>query len=250
MKSFSSIIRVTIVFVALLFVGCDNMTVKSGDGSEKVEGNGKLKLENREISSFNKIELTGVFNVFLSQKNKESLKIEADENILPLILTSVENGVLTIKWKDNSTISKMKKINIYISFVDISKLSTDGVGMMDCFGKLKLKDLELDLKGAGKTRLNLESDKLSINSEMVGALILEGAAKDVHVKHNGIGVLEAFGLKAEKLNLDSDGVGKAEVFASKELIIDAKGLCGVKYRGNPAIKNITSEGLGEIVGEN
>lgn len=246
MKNHFLLSKVLILACILLITSCDNMTVSTGDGSEKVEGSGKLGSEVREISTFNQIKIEGVFNVFLSQKDKESIRVEADENILPMVLTSVENNVLTVKLKDNTSISKMKKIKVYISLVDISSLKSEGVGMLNCENQLKLNTLELNLSGVGASRLNLAVDHLNIKSELVGALFLTGTAKEVKAKQNGIGAFEAFDLKAEKLSIETDGVGKAEVFASKEIMIDAHGVGGVKYKGNPSIKNIKSEGVGSV----
>jgi putative autotransporter adhesin-like protein len=174
------------------------------------------------------------------------VKVEADNNILPLILTDVQNNVLTIKQKENTSISKMSKINVYVTFVDLAELRTEGVGMVKSGNKLHFNDLTLDLKGVGATKLDLDVVRLNIHSEIVGALLLSGKAGEVTIKHKGIGAIEAFGLKAEKLSLESDGIGKAEIFASKELSIDTKGMGGVEYKGNPPTKSFHSEGLGKI----
>ena len=246
MKTLPLLSKAILFASVLFFTSCDNMTVSTGDGSEKVVGSGKLGSEVREIASFNQIKIEGVFNVFLSQKDKESIRVEADENILPLVLVSVENNVLTVKLKENTSISKMKKINVYISCVDINSLKSEGVGMLNCENQLKLNSLELNVSGVGASRLNLEVGTLNIKSDLVGALFVTGTAKEVTAKQNGIGAFEAFDLKAEKLSLETNGVGKVEVFASTEITIDAHGVGGIKYKGNPATKNIKSEGLGSV----
>lgn len=227
-------------------MSCDDMTVSTGDGSDKVKGNGILTTEVREIDPFKKIVLEGVFNVYLIQKENESIRIETDENVLPYIITEVENNILTVKLKDDSKITKMKKINVYITLVDINKIETKGVGLLNCMGKLNLKTMELQLKGVGATKLNLVCDTLNVKSELVGSLTLSGSAKVFNVNQKGIGSFEAFDFRAEEVNLESDGIGKAEVFASKVLVIDAKGLGGVVYKGNPAIKDIKNEGVGVV----
>ena len=246
MKTLSSFSKFLFLFIAIPFVACDDMTVSTGDGSNKVKGNGILTTEEREIVPFNQIVLEGVFNVYLIQKEKESIRVEADENILPFIITEVENNILTVKLKDDSKITKMKKTNVYITLADINKIETKGVGLLNCMGKLNLKTVEVQLKGVGATKLNLDCDTLNVKSELVGSLTLSGSAKEFNVKHKGIGSFEAFDFKAEKVNLESDGIGKAEVFASKVLIIYAKGLGGVVYKGNPAIKDIKNEGVGVV----
>lgn len=245
MKIFS-ILSCLIISAVLLFSSCGDMTVSTGDGSDKIKGNGKVTTEERGIEPFNQIVLEGVFNVYLLQKEKESIRVETDENVLPYIITEVENNVLTVKLKDDSKISKMKKINVYITLADINKIETKGVGLLHCMGKLNLRTIDLNLKGVGASKLSLDCDILNVNSELVGSLTLTGSAKEFNVKHKGIGSFEAFDFKSEKVNLESDGVGKAEVYASKELIIDAKGLGGVKYKGNPAVKDIKNEGVGVV----
>lgn len=236
-----------LIFLAgVFFTSCNNVTISTGDGSNKVEANGKIKSEVRDLTSFNAIEVDGVFNIILSQSDKESIKVETDENILPLIITLVENGVLKIKMKDNTSVEKMKKIDIYVTLAEISKLNTNGVGSLKCANKLRLKEFELDSKGVGSTELNLNAEKLIIHSEIVGALKLSGIVKDVIINHSGIGLISAFDLKAENLNLNSEGAGAAEVYASNELSIDVNGIGSVKYKGNPKTKNIKKEGIGKV----
>jgi hypothetical protein len=118
--------------------------------------------------------------------------------------------------------------------------------MVQSMEKLNLKTVELSLKGVGATKLNLDCESLTIHSELVGSLVLQGSGKSLIIKHKGIGSFEAFDFKAETVNLESDGIGKAEVYASDELIVDAKGLGGVEYKGNPSKKNIKKEGVGVV----
>lgn len=235
-----------LISASLIFASCNNATVSTGDGSNKVAGNGKVRSEQREIKHFNKIKAEGVFNIILSQGDKESVKVETDENIQPLIFTSVENEVLKITLKDSTSIDKMKKITIYISFTDLSKLNSTGVGSLKCATKLNLKEFELDCKGVGATELNINADKLTINSEIVGALVLAGTVHEVIINNKGLGAISAFDLKAENLSLHSEGVGAAEVYASNDLSVDVRGLGSVKYKGNPKTKNIKKEGLSKV----
>ncbi len=234
----------------LFLISCENATISysTNDGvvKEKVEGNGQLSSEERVISTFNKINIEGVFTVFLSQGDKGSVKVETDENIQPLILVFVDNEVLYIKMKDSSSISKMKKINIYIHISDIRKLTTTGVGKLTCINKLNLKQLYLNCKGVGVTELKIAAKKLVIESEIVGLLNLSGEVKEADIKHNGLGAIKAFDLKTEKLKLVTEGIGAVEVYATNELTIDMKGLGGVSYKGNPPIKHIKKEGLGKV----
>lgn len=242
------IITSAVLFVMLSagFTACDNVSVTTGDGSQKVEGNGKLSTKTHNVAAFSAIDLSGVFNVFLSQGAKEEVRIETDENIQPLILVNVVNDTLKLKMKEDISIEKMKKINVYITLVNISALHTAGVGELKCTSALRLNSLELDCEGVGATDLNIAAGRLTVKSQIVGALILSGTAKEATITHDGIGLISAFELHTEKMTLKASGMGAAEVYASNEINIRASGIGNVKYKGGAMKKDIQSERLGKV----
>ena len=67
--------------VSSLFAGCHYIGGVRGDGN--------VIKETRSVSSFNGIEISGAFDVYLKQGTTEEVIIEADDNILPLIRTDV-----------------------------------------------------------------------------------------------------------------------------------------------------------------
>ncbi|MFL5764286.1 MAG: head GIN domain-containing protein [Bacteroidia bacterium] len=209
--------------LVLLLSGCDNMTVTTGDGSEKVQGDGKMTTSEREAGSFNRIELQGVFNLYLTQGGKEAVKVEAEENVMPLVQTSIEGNVLKIKLKDDVSLKKVKKINVYVTFVDLSEISSEGVGMLMSTGHLKFRDLLFSSKGVGATKLDLEAEKLTIRSEIVGAMFLKGKVTEASIEHKGVGAIQAFDLQTDKMTFVSEGIGSAEISASKELNVRSSG---------------------------
>jgi len=230
----------------LFLSACDNVSVSTGDGSEKITGNGQVVTQAREVKTFRAIDLEGVFNVTLMEGKTENVKVETDENIQPYILVSVEQDTLKVRMKDDIKIDKMKKINIQITFVTISSLRNAGVGELKCASQLHFKTLNVACLGVGATNLNLAADQLTIKSEVVGSLVLSGTAKTAAIEHNGLGLLQAFELKAEKMNLKVNGVGAAEVFASNELNISASGIGNVKYKGGASKKDIKVDGVGKV----
>ena len=229
-----------------LLMSCNNVTISTGDGSDKITGNGKTTSETRDISAFKAISLEGAFNVILEQADKEGVKVEADENILPTIITVVENDTLKVRMRDNTTIQNLNKLEITIALVTISGIKTEGAGNLSSTDTLQLNELNMDLNGAGTTRLYLVADKLTVNSQTVGALFLAGSAKETAIDHNGVGLIQAFDLKSDKLTLKANGVGAAEIFASQELNIDASGIGSIKYKGGATKTQIKNDGIGKV----
>ena len=62
--------------------------------SSNVVGSGKSKEEIRNVSAFDSIELQGSGNVVIEQNGKEGVTVSGDDNIVPLITTTVKDKVL------------------------------------------------------------------------------------------------------------------------------------------------------------
>lgn len=236
------------VIAALLFASCNNGNISSDGETNKLTGNGIIISEMREIKPFRSISIEGIFNVTLEQGIKESVQIEGDENILPVILTVIENDTLKVKVKENASIYKLNKLDLHITLVTISNLNTIGVRSLKCLNALHLHELFMDAEGVGSIALNLEADKLTVKCNIIEPFVLSGEVKETIIDHNGLGALQAFDLKSEKLSVYMQGTATAEVFASKEIRIDAAGTGYVYYKGGATKKRINNDdNLGAVV---
>jgi len=89
-----------------------------------VNGNGNVTTENRNLNaSFTSIEAAEGLDVYITQGDNESISVEADENLHDLILTDIDDGVLSIHTKENIGRSSAKKI--HVSFKDLSSINCD-----------------------------------------------------------------------------------------------------------------------------
>src|ERR1700712_2485060 len=88
------------------------------------QGSGKMVTENRAVKGFSKLDISGSYNIIIKQDSVESLVIEADDNLLPYITTTVEDRRLRIKSKGN--ICTNGKFTLTISLRDLSEIKTSG----------------------------------------------------------------------------------------------------------------------------
>ncbi|HQS56543.1 MAG TPA: DUF2807 domain-containing protein, partial [Sediminibacterium sp.] len=83
-----------ILFAACLLLG---IQANAQWGWDKVEGNGQLKKENRQVGQFTKVGSSGSWDVMIAYGSENSVQVEGDENLLPYIETKVENNKLSIQ---------------------------------------------------------------------------------------------------------------------------------------------------------
>ena len=80
---------------AVLFLSL-TMLMLSGCKFNKVSGSGAMKLDKRSVPAFKSVDISGAYEVEIVAQKEQSVEIEGDDNLLPLIKTEVKNGVLEI----------------------------------------------------------------------------------------------------------------------------------------------------------
>lgn len=214
--------------------------------AQKIKGDGNVVQENRSISSFNKIHVDGVLSVFLKQGDVESVTLESDKNLLPLIEIKVENNKLFIGTREDAQIRKSTKMNVYVTLKNLESLEMSGVGNVESQNQLKLGDLWIENSAVGNLNLDLDCKKLSADINSVGSSQFSGKVLNASIDHNGVGNVKAFDLSADILKIRSNGVGNSEVSSQNEIYIDLNGIGNVLYKGNAVVKALKVNGMGKV----
>jgi hypothetical protein len=123
-----------------------------------IRGNGNLEKETRNVSSFDALDISSAFDIYLTQGNKESLVIEADDNLMDNIITEVNGGTLKIYVKGN--VRNVKEMKAFISFKMLEKIELSGA--CDLFGEntFKFDDLDIESSGASDIEMTFTADKV------------------------------------------------------------------------------------------
>ena len=215
-------------------------------GFRRIKGNGIISTENRNINRAVNIKLAGSYDVEITQGPVTSLKVEADENILPYIITQDEGGYLVIKSRNNYSFSTEHNIKVYITTDKLERVHMAGRGNIT--GKNKFTGgNKLELKIAGSGDINMEVNTPDIEADIAGSgsMTLSGETKDERIKISGVGDYNADQLKAESANVKIAGSGNVKVFADLNLDVSIAGVGSVYYKGAPSIKQHIA-GSGEV----
>ena len=65
-----------------------------------------------------------------------SIRVEADENIIPFVETVEEGGWLRIKTRDNTNIHTSNPMKVYVTSPNITDIDVDGSGNITGNGKI------------------------------------------------------------------------------------------------------------------
>ncbi len=240
MKTRNFISKIMLVMMFTSICGIAGACQQSGD----VHGNGKVVKQTRVVSNFDGLEISGAFDVILRQGDPESVVIEADENLLPLITTEVHGTTLVIDNK--KSIKSPTTLKVFITFKDMKRMETSGAVDILAENRLTLGEFSLHTSGASSITMGLTVQKLGLNCSGASKLKLSGTAVDVEADFSGACDVFAFDLVSENFKIDLSGAGKAQIHVTKKLDAEISGAGSVHYKGSPAMVNQSVSGAGAI----
>ncbi len=208
-----------IVVAGFLMVGCDvSVEVDVGDG---VQGSGIVVTETRAVSGFDEIVVLGSGDVIVTVTGTESLTIEAEDNIMPLLTTEVRSGRLELG--SESSFSTTRRITYTISATSLDGVTINGSGDVTA------------------SAIDADSFEATVNGS--GDVTATGTTGDLTVGINGSGNYDGEGLIAPLGTIEIAGSGSAVVNVTDDLTVRIGGSGDVEYIGDPNVtENIGGSG--------
>jgi hypothetical protein len=195
-------IPTTILLVALILSGC---------GFQMVTGSGKIATEDRSVGSFTSVTLAGIGNVYLTQGETVSVRIEAEDNMIPYFDTSVVGTTLKIGVKDQYmgiSLQPTQPVKFYVTAPTLDAVTLAGSGNMVA-GDIQTAAFKISLLGSGDIATgSLASTALDIILRGSGDISLGAVSSgEVTATIAGSGDIKMDTLTAKKLTSRTAGSG-------------------------------------------
>jgi hypothetical protein len=204
-------------------------------GNDKIKGEGPLKTETRAITSFDEINASYAVKLVLTQSDKYSLKIEADESWMKYVEVSQSGNVLSVGMQEGHDYDGNKNITIYISYVKLNTIVLTGATLVETTNQLTADKLKITSNGASKVSMNIHVKELDANSSGASHLIFRGTCDKATFVFSGASNLSASELQVTDASLECTGASKATVNVSGTLDAHASGASNIRYSGNPTV---------------
>lgn len=192
-------------------------------GGNVTVGSGTVKTETRPVSGFNALVFSGVGDMTIRQTGTESLSVTADDNILPLVTTTVSGQTLNVGLKSSLAIRPTRGISYALTVTDLKDITLSGAGSI--------------------TASDINTDALRVVLSGAGKLTIAGAAQHQEVTLSGTGAYEAGDLATNAAKVTVSGAGSARVKVRDTLDATVSGVGSIVYLGDPAVtQHVTGAG--------
>lgn len=216
-----------IIAISIFFTSCDSSLFGSDD---EITGSNNIIKDTRSISDIKEISVVGQATVYYTQTDTPSLTVEADDNIVDKVITTVDGKRLTISLNNNYSYNDITVI-IHVSSSDIDLMYNTGQATFFNTG-------------------TINTDSLSLHCVGQGNFTLSGDVENEYITVEGQANISNFNLKSKNCYVMVGGQAMMQVYASKLLSINVAGQATIIYDGNPVTVNQNIAGTGSVYARN
>jgi hypothetical protein len=220
-----------------------------GDGNT-ISGSGKEVTVARPVGAFSVLRLDGSIDVHAHQGATPGITVHADDNIEPLIETTVEGDKLVVRLKKGTSFRTHHDVFVDVVFTSLTAAQQHGSGDLR-IDKLTAPKFESSIAGSGDLRIdNAQLGQFALSIAGSGDVQLSGTADEARFGVAGSGDIDARNFAAKKVSVSISGSGDAHVNATEALEAKVAGSGDVTYSGHPRDVARRVSGSGSIEAAN
>jgi len=217
-------------FGILLAVSVTGCSITSGP---HIVGSGKPASENRTVGSFRRISVSEGIQAAVEIKDKQSVTLEADDNILPLIETVVEGDTLVVQVKGSCSTKNPERARIAVKA--LAGLNVDS-GASIRVVSVHCDNLDLTASSSGSISVKqLQANALSVAVSSSGKVTVGGKAERQRIEASSSGMYDGQRLASRTAEVQCSSSGSILVQASDELSGEVSTAGKVEYLGEPRV---------------
>lgn len=220
-------------------------------------------------SDYTAISVTNMIEVELIDAPKNTIRVEADERLMPYLQIVVKNGVLVLNFDDQREVERIRKRNInladtriYVSargvntfvasglsefnadvVLSASSITINASGMSSIdFERVECKTFSLSISGKTEVDAQLQADKCDLSVSGMSEVDLEGRADRLSLRLSGMSEVSLDELHARTAKVSVSGMSSAEVYAAESITGGVSGMSDLTTSGSANVNVSTSGG--------
>ena len=234
------------------------------------EGSATIVTETYPIkSNYTAISVTNMIEVVLLDAPKNSIRVEADERLMPYLQIVVKNGVLVLNFDDHREVERLRKRNlnladtrVYVSARGVDTFTASGMSEFEAdmpiaantitisasgmssieFERVECKTFSLSISGKTEIDAQLQADKCDLAVSGMSEVDLEGRTDRLSLRLSGMSEVSLDELHARTAEVYVSGMSEAEVNASESITGGVSGMSDLTTYGSANVNVSTSGG--------
>jgi len=213
---------------------------------DNIRGSGNVVSETRSTGSFTDVEVSGDFEVHLTQDSRTTLEIKAEDNIIGVVETGTRGNNLYVRLPNRVHLRDHLPVKIYIHNPIFQRVQYDGSGSLDNQDTIHTALFKYELNGSGNASLLLAAGNLNTTINGSGDIALKGIANIHNSEINGSGRVAGMGMEVQRANITISGSGEHSLVVRQKLDARINGSGRVYYSGDASV-DADIRGSGKVI---
>ena len=257
-KAITVIMLVSVLISAALFMGCSTTTP------------GNVVTEEKDFSNFTRVDVSGTFNVEITQSDSFSTVITADTSFYDYVEVAKSGDTLKIFLNPRHTFTdftlRARTLEAKITMPALYGLRLSGAskGAVSGFksshdftlavsgaSSMNLNDIqvgnvELEISGASKVNGKIDAGNVNLKISGASQVELEGLANNFVLEASGASKVNLADCPLENANASLSGASEATVHLKGRLDADLSEASRLYFQGNPIMGDFSVTGASTI----
>lgn len=220
-------------FVALLATSCINFNTG-------VAGNGEVTAQDRAANEpFTEIVASEGLDVYISQGESASIKVEADSNVIDLIATDIKEGELRIHTTEN--IGRATK-SVYVTLPELTAIKASSGADVETQNTIRGSRVMLSATSGSDLTAQIVAESISASTSSGASLKVSGESVNLKAGASSGSDLIAGDLQAKNVIANASSGAYVRVHAIESLDASANSGGDVDYSGDAKVSKDKSSG--------
>ena len=203
------------------------------------------KTETRSLDTFRSIRVSSGIEVKLVQGERPAARIEASGISLGEVITEVQGNTLKIGLR-SIRFDGRNDVNVQVTYKELDRITAVAAASVVSTAAVETEALDLSASAAASIEVEVKALRLSAEASTASAIILSGAAKDVHMEATTSSSIDAYHLEADQVTAEASTASDIGVTVRQEISAEASTAGTIRYKGDPARSNTTATTAGSI----
>ena len=182
------------------------------------------------VKDFKKISIGGAYAISIKQGAEFNVSADGEEKDVDDLKIYEEDGVLKVKGNAGFSLfgNDGRRVGIVITMPTVEEVSISGANKAKISGFKGLSKLSVDLTGASKTDIDVETNELTVELTGASKATLKGSAKTANFDLTGACKLNSTGMQIQNADVSATGASKADLGHIEHLTKDASGVSKIE----------------------
>ena len=236
-----TVLLMTLITASLVLSACGLSDVTT------VRGSGVVVEETREVSGIDGVNLATIGDLTIEVGGSESLRIEAEDNLMEYLETEVRGGNLRIETQNRIRLEATKPVKYYLTVKELETIEISSVGKIEA-PNLEAEEFSITINSTGDLEIGeLNADTLEVDIGSTGNLhIAGGEVKSQNITLGSSGNYTAQDLASDEADVRLRSTGSATIWVKDNLKANLSSTGDLRYRGDPTV-DATTNSTGEVI---